>query len=76
MVVYKNCAELPAAADRFAYHKVEFRAVEWSFSDFGQRVDAFFGASFDNCLFGFVPVFVGAEIFFFVFGVAERYLTS
>ena len=74
VVVDLDGAELPTAADGVFDHEVEFGAVEGGFAVFDFGGEIFFFAGFDDGGFGFGPVFVGADVFGFVVGVAEGYL--
>ncbi len=71
IVVYLNGAELPTAADGVFDHEVEFGSIESCLAKFCAGIDTLFSTSFDDSLLGFVPVFVAADIFFFVSRVAE-----
>ena len=71
VVVDLYCAELPAASECVLDHEVEFGAVECCFAKLGASFETLFGACVDDGLLGKVPVFVGADVFFLVLGVAE-----
>ena len=75
VVVYLNCAKLPAASQSVADHKVEFRAIEGSFAKLGACVEAFFGACFNDSGFGQMSVLVATDIFLGMSRVAKRYLS-
>lgn len=72
VVVYLYCSELPTATYGVFDHEVEFGAVECGFAEFLACLEAFFFAGFDDGGFGQVPIFIAADVFFFVFGVAQR----
>ena len=74
VVVNLNGAQLPAAADCVANHKVEFRTIEGCLAVFNHSVKVLLFAGLDNLLLGLCPKFVAAHVFLVVVGVTKRYL--
>ena len=74
VVVHLYGAQLPFPTDGITNHKIEFRTVEGGFTQFNFCIQSFFLTSFNNGLLCFFPVFIAADVFFLVIGVAQRYL--
>ncbi len=74
VVIYLYRSQLPTTSQGIFYHEVELRAIESGLTEFDFGLESFFATRFHNRILRLFPVFVATDIFFFVIGVAERYL--